>query len=202
MSNAPYVICDVETTGLNRERCLLLEVACVAVDERLNEVGSINYVIDPRSIEPLTEFNIEAEAMNLHTHNGLLDEIAQGKCVSVEVARGALIRWYAQMGINVEGKFACMMAGSNPEFDRAFFRRFFPEISHCMHYRMIDVSTLRTMVSIVTGQDSAYWKATLHPHKGKDVHRALTDCRNSLAELVAYARVMDAGKSMLSAGTS
>lgn len=196
--SVPYLIIDVETTGLDTERALLMEIAILALDENLNEVGCINYVIDPRTIEPFNEHNIEAGAMNLHAGNGLLKEIADGQCLPMEVVRGNVLRWCAQMGIDVEKKWQAIMAGSNPAFDRAFIRRFLPEVSLFLHYRMIDVSTMRTMAGIVLGHNSDYLKGLLWPVKqGPTTHRALTDCRNSLAELRAYRNMMESGKQVI-----
>jgi oligoribonuclease len=191
----PYLIIDFETSGLNTAKALVLEVACLALNDQLEEVSSISHVIDPRSIEELSDENMEAEAMNLHANNGLLDDIKSGKGLPMDVVRGNVIRWCSSIGINVDGRYEAIMGGSNPEFDRAFLRRFIPEVSSFLHYRCLDVATLRCMAGIVLGTTSDVLKATLWPVKqGPTTHRALVDCRNSAAELRAYRDMMTVGK--------
>lgn len=192
MSNHPsnrHVIIDLETTGLARDKCVPLEVACVVVDAQLQPVASYTAVINHAHTHyaELPAEAFEEGAMKLHQGTGLFAEVAGGK--PLEVVEGELIHFLASAGVDVEKQWDAVSIGNNPDFDRAFLKRFFPHVESRFHYRSVDVSTLREIASLRAGLTADRLKravAEVAKEPGTK-HRALADCMFCLAELQAYA---------------
>lgn len=163
---------DMEMTGLDPESCVPVEVACVITDDKLNEKGHFESVIwQPDSVlERMNPFVRE-----MHTSNGLLDKIraARNDCGAVEKFLLNFIATRVKFGTGV-------LAGSSIHHDRRFLAKYFPAIHGYLHYRMVDVSTIKELVS--------RWAPNREFNKPASDHTALSDARASIAELAYYQR--------------
>ncbi len=188
-----FLIGDVETTGLDPTRCMMLEMGFVALDADLAEVASFSVVLLPSG--PLDDGNSDHAALALHDKSGLLSEIAAGKGTPMHRAALSLFHWLTTLGVNMSTRHALRLVGNNPWFDRAFLKAAMPSLDGVLHYRMIDVSTLRTVVSLASGVSEAAVKARVLADAGAEEgnHRSLADCRSCAVEFRAYADVLARG---------
>jgi oligoribonuclease len=163
---------DMEMTGLDPETCVPLEVAIVITDSELLELASYESVIAAPGEALATMVDL---VRRMHTENGLLERVAAAKasCGEVEEAMVGLLETWCEPRTGV-------LAGNSIWQDRRFLRRYFPRFETALHYRMVDVSSIKELVR------RWYGEAAL---PGKDsAHTAMADIRASIAELQHYRR--------------
>jgi len=164
---------DCEMTGLDIEKDALVEIAVLVTDAQLNVLGTgVDLVIkcEPNKLDSMAEV-----VKNMHTNSGLIKEIPNG--TSLEKADEAIIT-YLKKYAPVEGKSP--LAGNSVYVDRAFIARDLPLLNKYLHYRTIDVSTIKELAR--RWHPKTYFSA---PAKDGN-HRALGDIRDSIAELDYY----------------
>jgi oligoribonuclease len=164
---------DCEMTGLDLDVDQLVEIAIVVTDFELKPLHEgFQLVIKPdaSALENMGEF-----VTDMHRSSGLLDEIPQG--VSVAEAEFQALE-YIQRFAPVEGK--APLAGNTIGTDRAFLSRYMPRLDRWLHYRNVDVSSIKEL--------SRRWYPRVYfnaPSKDGG-HRALADIRESIRELAYY----------------
>ncbi len=164
---------DCEMTGLSLEHDALVEVAALVTDFELNVLGEgVDVVIRPprEALDQMGDFVRE-----MHTTSGLLEEMESG--VSLEEAE-RLVLEYVREWVPEAGK--APLGGNTVATDRAFLLRDMPELEAHLHYRIIDVSSIKELSR--RWYPRAYFAA---PTKTGG-HRALADIRESIAELRYY----------------
>jgi len=160
-------------TGLDYVSDALIEIACVVTDFDLNPLGEgVDLVIKPpaEAVEQMVDF-----VRSMHEKSGLLTEIPHG--VSVAEAEFEALE-YIQRFVPLQGK--APLAGNTIGTDRMFLAKYMPRVDHWLHYRNVDVSSIKEL--------SRRWypRAYIHaPAKGGG-HRALADIRESILELSYY----------------
>jgi oligoribonuclease len=162
---------DMEMTGLDPDVCVPIEVAIVITNKELEELDSFETQIWQPDSKLET---MEPYVRNMHTTNGLLERVRKSE-VSVLDAERKMIAILTKWCRANEG----VLAGNSIHQDRRFLARYFPTFSGMLHYRMIDVSTLKELVKRWYGPELAY-------AKGASAHTALADARESIAELRHY----------------
>lgn len=176
MTNAPaeqLVWIDCEMTGLDVEQDGLVEIAVVITDFELTPLHEgLSLVINPGD-EALAHMGDFVRSM--HESSGLLPEIQNGH--SVEVAEAAVIDY---INTYVADGRRPILAGNTIGMDRAFIMRYMPELDARLHYRNLDVSSIKELSR--RWFPSAYFCA---PEKDGG-HRALADIRESIRELAYY----------------
>ena len=164
---------DCEMTGLDLEKDVLVEIAVLVTDSELNVIGEgIDLVIaaTPDQLAGMNEF-----VTQMHTNSGLITEIPTG--ISVSAAEDAIIK-YLESASTVSGKSP--LAGNSVSVDRSFIARDMPRLNDYLHYRTIDVSSVKEL--------ARRWNAKVYfnsPAKTGN-HRALGDIQDSIAELAHY----------------
>ena len=164
---------DCEMTGLELENDALIEVAALVTDFELNQLGDgVDVVIkpEPAALEQMGDF-----VRDMHTRSGLLGELDEG--VSMEEAQ-ALVLEYVMQHAPEAGK--APLGGNTVSTDRGFLERDMPQLAGHLHYRTIDVSSIKELSR--RWYPRAYFNAPAK-HGG---HRALADIRESIAELRYY----------------
>jgi oligoribonuclease len=173
MSNTHLVWVDCEMTGLDIVRDALIELAVLVTDDELNVLGDgVDVVIKPpdAALEQMDEF-----VRNMHTTSGLLDELAAGITLAeAEEQALAYIRQY------VAEPRKAPMAGNSIATDRTFIARDLVTLDEFLHYRMVDVSSVKELAR--RWYPRAYFQA---PAK-QGGHRALADITESINELAYY----------------
>ncbi len=154
---------DLETTGLDPERDVILEVAIVITDGKLEELTHASWVVKPEGSLP----SLDPIVGQMHGSSGLLaDAWTMGQPLhQVDVRAAAAVFKLGAAGGPI--------AGSTPQFDLAFIRKYMPILAGCFNHRVFDVSSLKQACCNSTGHDS--------PDDGtKPAHRALADIRDSI----------------------
>ncbi|PZG34464.1 oligoribonuclease [Spongiactinospora gelatinilytica] len=164
---------DCEMTGLNLGRDALVEVACVVTDSELNQLDEgVNVVIKPppEAVEQMSEIVRE-----MHTASGLLPELGGG--VTLAEAETMVLDYIK--GHVPEPKRA-PLCGNSIATDRSFLVRDMPAVDAYLHYRMIDVSSVKELVR------RWYPRVYFASPEKQGGHRALADITESIRELRYY----------------
>ncbi|UCM90231.1 oligoribonuclease [Streptomyces marincola] len=171
--NDRMVWIDCEMTGLSLADDALIEVAALVTDSELNVLGDgVDVVIRP----PAAALESMPEVVRaMHTASGLLDELAAG--TTLREAED-LVLDYIRRHAPEAGKTP--LCGNSIGTDRGFLARDMPRLETHLHYRVIDVSSVKELAR--RWYPRAYFNS---PEKSGN-HRALADIRESIAELRYY----------------
>ena len=164
-------------TGLDLEVDELVEIAVVITDYDLNPVDAgLDIVIRPdaSALESMGDF-----VRAMHTDSGLIEEIPNG--VSVAEAEYEVLEYVLK---HVPDEQKAPLAGNSIGTDRAFISRFMPRLDAHLHYRNVDVSSIKELAK--RWYPRAYFNA---PAKDGG-HRALADILESIRELQYYRRAV------------
>ena len=164
---------DCEMTGLSLTDDALIEVAALVTDFELNQLGEgVDVLIKPpqAAIDQMNDF-----VRDMHTRSGLLEELAAG--VTMEEAQQQVLDYVREFAPE-EGKWP--LGGNTVSTDRGFLARDMPQLEGHLHYRIIDVSSVKELSR--RWYPRAYFNA---PAKNGG-HRALADIRDSIDELRYY----------------
>ncbi|QMU75438.1 oligoribonuclease [Streptacidiphilus sp. PB12-B1b] len=171
--NDRMVWIDCEMTGLDLGQDALVEVAALVTDSELNILGEgVDVVVRPpaSSLETMPEVVRE-----MHTASGLLEELEQG--VTLAEAEAQVLA-YIREHIPEAGK--APLCGNSVGTDRGFLARDMPALDAHLHYRIVDVSSVKELAR------RWYPRAYYNSPKKQGNHRALADIRESIAELAFY----------------
>jgi oligoribonuclease len=170
----PHLIwIDCEMTGLSLEKDVLVEIAVLVTDSDLNVIGEgIDLVIHatPEQLAAMNDF-----VTQMHTDSGLITEIPNG--ITVAAAEDAILAYLETTG-TIPGKSP--LAGNSVSVDRNFIARDMPRLTEYLHYRTVDVSSIKELAR--RWYPKIYFAA---PAKTGN-HRALGDIQDSIAELKYY----------------
>ena len=169
---------DCEMTGLDLDGGdTLIEVAALVTDGQLNVLGEgVDVLIKPsdEALERMGDFVRE-----MHTKSGLLEELADG--LSMEDAEGRVLEYIRE---HVPDECKAPLAGNTIGTDRAFLARYMPTLEKHVHYRNVDVSSVKEL--------ARRWFPRVYfnsPEKGGN-HRALADIQESIEELRYYREIL------------
>ncbi|MEP7025424.1 MAG: oligoribonuclease [Actinomycetota bacterium] len=169
----PLVWIDCEMTGLDLARDALVEIACLVTDGDLAILDDgINLVIKPPAEALATMPELVRE---MHTRSGLLTELDGG--ITLAEAQEQVLSYIRG---HVPDSRKVPLCGNSIATDRAFLARDMPELDTFLHYRMVDVSSVKELAR--RWFPRAYF-ASPEKHGG---HRALADIRESVQELRYY----------------
>ncbi|CAN5807121.1 oligoribonuclease [soil metagenome] len=180
---------DLEMTGLDADRHVIVEIATLITDDDLEVVAEGPDLVVHQPAEALTE--MERVVVEMHTASGLLNTI-KASTVTLEEAGAQTLAFIKEHVPEVRTVPLC---GNSIGTDRRFLARYLPEIEDHLHYRSVDVSTIKELArrwypEVLASQDR---KATSH--------RALDDIRESIDELRFYRdRLFVDPASLVSAG--
>ncbi|GAA3532142.1 oligoribonuclease [Aeromicrobium flavum] len=175
--NDKLVWVDCEMTGLSIQDDALIEIAALVTDYDLNILGDgVDLIIKPpqAALDQMNEL-----VTQMHTTSGLLEELDGG--LTVREAEEQVLEYIRQFA-KEPGKTP--LAGNSIGTDRAFLARDMVELETFLHYRVIDVSSIKELAR--RWFPRAYFAA---PEKG-GAHRALADIRESIDELRYYRRAI------------
>lgn len=168
-SNLVWV--DLEMTGLNPEKDKILEIATLITDKNLNviEEGPCLAIGYPQIPE------MDELVHKIHFNSGLIDRV-KNSSVSLSQAENITFDFISKHVKKGESP----LCGNSIWQDKQFLQKYMPNIINYLHYRIIDVSTLKELVKIwyPNNPESNFEK--------KKLHQALDDIRESIAELKHY----------------
>jgi len=165
-----FVWIDLEMTGLNPEVDQILEIAMVVTGADLVPLGEMTRVVH-HSEETLEKMSKVVQRM--HTRNGLIKDVLASTTSLREAERAA-------MALVVEHCLPgeAFLCGNSVHHDWRFLARHMPGLEQYLHYRQVDVSTIKVLVQA--------WSSTLAYRKEASEHRALGDIHASIDELRYY----------------
>jgi oligoribonuclease len=168
---------DLEMTGLDPTRHTILELATLLTDDDLELVAEGPDLVVHASKAQLHAMDDVVRTM--HTRSGLLGEVESSSLSLGEAGEQTLafLRQYVPEG-------AVPLAGNSIGTDRRFLAAHLPEIDRWLHYRSVDVSTVKELCR------RWYPEALAGAPPKKGGHRALDDIRESVAELAYYRRTV------------
>jgi oligoribonuclease len=168
---------DCEMTGLDLVKDALIEVAVLVTDSELNVLGEgIDVVVaPPADLLPGLLTDMVEVVRQMHTTSGLLAELADGIPLAEAEQR---ILAYVKQHVPEAGK--AQLAGNSVGTDRGFLARDMPELEQHLHYRIVDVSSIKELAR------RWYPRVYFNAPKKTGNHRALGDIRDSIAELRYY----------------
>lgn len=192
-----YIVCDVETNQIDEKNGgFMLELAALALDENLDEVGDFHTLIDP-GVNVQDESLYHPKVWEMHKASGLLEEHELNEGIpTYEQAADLFIQWaWNQPGDdkrkNAEGDiYPRKGVGNNfGEFDLRWLREHMPRTEKIFHYRAINVSSLRETAAAALGVDQRALKEFI----GFGNHRAVDDVRACATEYRMYRDMMRNG---------
>ncbi|MEY4655204.1 MAG: hypothetical protein RL523_603 [Actinomycetota bacterium] len=164
---------DCEMTGLDPEKDCLVEIAVVITDIQLNVVDKgLDLVIKPR---PESLAGMDDYVRNMHTTSGLINEFDNG--LELKDAEAQVLDYIKKY---VPTAKLSPLAGNTIGTDRMFISRYMPDLDGHLHYRNIDVSTIKELAK------RWFPKAYFQAPKKVGGHRALADILESIDELRHY----------------
>src|SRR5271163_1495149 len=172
-NNGRFVWIDLEMTGLFPETDQIIEIASIITDGDLNvlEYGPHIVIHQPESV---LDTMIE-KVRQMHEPTGLINEVRQSTVTVEEAERETLeaIQRHCE-------RHTAILAGNSVWQDAAFMRKYMPRLMKYLHYRIVDVSSVKELVHRWYPKD---------PHlsfEKKNTHRALQDIEESIGELKHY----------------
>jgi len=169
---------DCEMTGLDLGRDALIEVAALVTDPDLNVLGDgVDLVIHAEDALLDSMFDVVRE---MHEKSGLTDQV-RASIIGVEEAEDRIMSYVTT---HVPEPRSAPLCGNSIATDRAFLARDMPRLDAHLHYRMIDVSSIKELCR-------RWYPRTYYgqPPKGL-AHRALADIKESIRELEFYRRTV------------
>ncbi len=173
-ANDVLVWLDMEMTGLDAAKERIIEVATILTDGQLTEIAVGPELVIHQSDEVLAA--MDDWNKKHHGGSGLIDRVKASTITDGDAEAQTLAFITAHVG----PKDRPVLAGNSIHQDRRFIRRFMPALDARLHYRMVDVSTIKELARRWYPQIIAK-----QPQKN-DSHRALDDIRESIDELRYY----------------
>lgn len=172
---------DIETTSLDLSQGKMLEFALIVTDEDLIEHASYATIINPEdnSLNDPDHSCWNEAAYKLHQKTGLLSEMQQRMEQNPQPPTIDAVEANACERLDLfEMEEPPILGGSTVHFDRTFLHKYMPDFHSRLHYRNLDVSTLRFLAGA--------WGYGKMPRSEEKPHRADDDIRNSIQELKFY----------------
>ena len=169
--NKRMVWIDLEMTGLDLERESIIEIATIITDSELNIIAegpNLAISVSEELIKGMDEWNTRH-----HFGSGLIDRV-RNDSVSLEEAERQTLEFIKEH----VPKRTAPLCGNSVWNDRQFLVKEMPSVAKYLHYRMVDVSTIKEL--------ARRWYPGLPKFEKKGAHLALDDIRESVYELVHY----------------
>lgn len=173
--NYNFLFVDLEMTGLDSTQDVILEIAATVTDANLSPIAEPFHVIikpDQLKIDLMSP-----EVLRMHTASGLLNDLVHG--VSHQQAYDSFLAYVTDLALD---KKKLYLAGNSIWKDREFLAAQMPLVLEKMHYRIVDISTLKTLVGA--------WLPQHVLEKKSNKHRASDDIAGSIQELAAYKKLL------------
>ena len=173
--SANLVWIDLEMTGLDPEKEKIIEIATLITDSQLNILaeGPNLIISQPKSLlDEMDEWN-----QNQHGSSGLIDAVKKS-AVTQQMAEIETLEFISKY----VGNKASPMCGNTVSHDRRFLAKYMPDLESYFHYRHVDVSSVKELIS--------RWMNDAQTYEKKGSHRAKDDIKESINELKLYKQML------------
>lgn len=166
-----FVWVDLEMTGLDDNTCVILQAAMVITDPNLKIIAEVDVPI----WQPESELSRMIPIVkSMHTKNGLLEKVRTSEFSLREAEQK-----FMEILCKHVGYRRGVLTGNSIYVDRRFMQKYMPTFEGYLHYRQIDVSSIKLLSKAWYGQKG-------NPNKKASSHTALDDIKNAIAELQFY----------------
>jgi oligoribonuclease len=168
MANSHFLWLDMEMSGLDEKKDVILEIAAIITDNDFNFVDSYHRIIyQPQEVLD----NMDDWCKKTHGKSGLTEEVKTG-----------ILLHHSEMEIcefvtKHFGKERAILCGNSIHQDRKFIDQYMKDFAKLLHYRIVDVSSFKEIFRR---------KYNMEFKKTTDAHRALGDVEQSISELKFY----------------
>ncbi len=162
---------DLEMTGLNPETDHILEIASIVTDGELNILAYGPEIVINQSNEVLDSMN--EWCVKQHGESGLTEKV-RNSLITLADAEKLTLKFIRKL----TGRAKVPLCGNSIGQDKMFLMKYMPKVINQLHYRTVDVSTIKELAS--------RWYPNLPRFAKKTSHRALDDIQESIAELKYY----------------
>ncbi|RWS10475.1 hypothetical protein B4U79_12307 [Dinothrombium tinctorium] len=169
-NNLHLVWVDCEMTGLNYDCDRIMEIAAIITNAHIEEIANIGPLVIKTDANVLRSMNDWCKEH--HANSGLTKACLESN-LSIEDADNRLYQFLSEYNIS-----NAPLAGNSVSVDRIFLQKWCPKFSSLLHYRTVDVSTLKELVK--------RWYPNATAFEKRSTHRALDDIRESISELKFY----------------
>jgi len=173
-----FVWIDLEMTGLNVHTDVILEIASVITDGDFNVIAEGPSFVISQPEEKL--LRMDKWCVTQHGKSGLTQSVLNST-ITLEHAEKETLHFIKKHCLERTG----VLAGNTVWQDRLFLNKYMPSIVHYLHYRLVDVSSVKELVKHWYGKEGQPKSASIE-FKKSDNHRALDDIYESIAELDYY----------------
>ncbi len=158
---------DLEMTGLDVEKEVIIEVAAIVTDLKFNEIDQYHSIVcqPQKYIDDMDSWNTEH-----HGDSGLTAKIPDGK--DPDLVEDDLCRFIEK---HFHGERA-VLAGNTIGQDKLFIAKYFKKMNELLHYRTLDVTSFKIIFKHIYEVE----------HEKKNTHRAMDDIKESIEELKTY----------------
>jgi oligoribonuclease len=165
---------DLEMTGLDHRSDVIVEIATLITDDQLEIVAEGPDLVIHATDEQLAA--MDPFVVDMHTRSGLLNQI-KASTITLEEAGAATLAFIKE---HVPEERTVPLCGNSIGTDRRFLDAYLPDIENWLHYRSIDVSSVKELVK------RWYPEVDTSRPRGQGSHRALDDIRESIREMAYY----------------
>lgn len=169
--NSKFIFLDLEMTGLNEEKCEIIEIGLVITDNEFNQIASLNIVLWQSNyiLDTMSPF-----VKNIHFKNGLLDKV-RNSLISLKEAEESIMFLITKHISYKEG----VLVGNSIYIDRIFLRKYMKSFESYLNYRQIDITSIKILCK------NWYSNKILFPRKISN-HTSIEDIKDSISELKFY----------------
>lgn len=163
---------DMEMTGLDPEKEGIIEIATIVTDSELNLLEEGPELVIHQKDSLLKRM----DAWNQHQHkkSGLIEKVKKSK-LTLKQAETKTLRFIKKFCLHKKAA----LCGNSVHHDRRFIIKYMPKLNEFLHYRLVDVSTVKDLIRRWYPKNKSLPKKT-------ETHRALSDIRESIEELRFY----------------
>lgn len=169
--NSKFIFLDLEMTGLNEEKCEILELGLIITDNDFNQIANLDIVLWQSNaiLDTMSPF-----VRNIHLKNGLIEKV-KNSLISIKEAEESVMFLITKHISYKEG----ILVGNSIYIDRIFLRKYMKNFESYLNYRQIDITSIKILCK------NWYSNKILFPKK-KSNHTSINDIKNSISELKFY----------------
>ncbi len=164
---------DLEMTGFDPAIQKIIQIACIITTQDLELVATAPEIIIHQPDDVIVQIDCTDAVLNSFFESGFIDSV-RNSTISTEEAEETILQFIKSH----VSKGVSPLCGNSVHTDRSFIYKHMPKLNSFLHYRNLDVTTLKQLCS--------RWRPDIPDFKKKETHRALEDIQESIEQLKYY----------------